>query len=102
LQHIHGNPGFNPRDSSSWPLLLRVSHICKQRGRDGILPLTQSAFRDAVARGLIEPPIRFGARVNCWPRDYILRLQQRAIPRRDGKFSIAEAAEHRRPAGGGG
>jgi hypothetical protein len=64
--------------------LLRERDICKRPDYPGLLPLTQSAFRDAVARGDIEPPIRFGSRINCWRRHYIQRLQQEGIPRRPG------------------
>jgi hypothetical protein len=32
------------------------------------------------SRDYIEPPIRFGARINCWCKPYILRLQQQSIP----------------------
>jgi hypothetical protein len=65
--------------------LLRERDICKRPpDYSGLLPLTQSAFRDAVARGDIEPPIKFGARINCWRKGYIERLQQEGIPRRPG------------------
>jgi hypothetical protein len=64
--------------------LLRERDICKRPDYPGLLPLTQSAFRDAVVRGDIEPPIRFGSRVNCWRKHYILRLQQEGIRRRPG------------------
>jgi hypothetical protein len=101
LQRIHHNPELKPNDPATWPAMLRIRDICKRRGYDGILPITSSAFRDAIARGHIEPPIQFGARVNCWPKDYILRIQQRGLPRRNEKSS-AEAFEHRRTAAGGG
>jgi hypothetical protein len=76
----------DPSDPATWPELLREKDICRdlRGGYSGILPLTQSPFRDAVARGDIEPPIKFGARVNCWRKGYILRLQQEGIPRRPG------------------
>jgi hypothetical protein len=77
----HSYTGIDPNDPATWPELLRERHICKRPDYPGILPLTQSAFRDAVARGDIEPPIRFGARINCWHKPYILRLQQQGIPR---------------------
>ena len=73
---------IDPNDPATWPALLRERDICKRPGYPGLLPLTQSPFRDAVARGDIEPPIRFGSRINCWLKGYILRLQQRGIPRR--------------------
>jgi hypothetical protein len=44
--------------------------------------LTQSPFRDAVARGDIEPPLKFGNRINCWRKPYILYLRDHGIPRR--------------------
>lgn len=80
LEHSH--PKLDPNDPATWPTLLRERDICKRRDYPGLLPLTQSAFRDAVARGDIEPPIRFGLRINCWRNKYILRLQQQGIPRR--------------------
>jgi hypothetical protein len=64
--------------------LLRERDICKRSDYSGLLPLTQSAFRDAVARGDIDPPIRFGSRINCWRKHYIQRLQQEGILRRPG------------------
>jgi hypothetical protein len=74
--------GIDPSDPATWPALLRERDICKRPGYPGLLPLTQSAFRDGVARGDIDPPIRFGVRISCWTKDYILRLQQEGIPRR--------------------
>ena len=81
MSRVHHNPGLDPDNPGTWPALLRERDICKRPDYPGLLPLTQSAFRDAVARGDIEPPIRFGSRINCWGRNYILRLQQRGIPR---------------------
>lgn len=78
----HFRREIDPNDPESWPPLLRERQICKRPDYQGLLPLTQSAFRDAVARGDIEPPIRFGSRINCWLKGYILRLQQQGIPRR--------------------
>jgi hypothetical protein len=78
----HSQSELDPNDPATWPPLLREGQICKRRDYSGLLPLTQSAFRDAVARGDIEPPIQFGSRINCWRRNYILRLQQQGIPRR--------------------
>jgi hypothetical protein len=80
----HSYAGIDPSDPTTWPALLREKHICRRLDYPGLLPLTQSAFRDAVTRGDIEPPIRFGSRINCWRKCYILRLQQEGIPRRSG------------------
>jgi hypothetical protein len=77
----HSNREIDPNNSATWPALLRERDICKRPDYPGLLPLTQSAFRDAVARGDIEPPIRFGSRINCWRKDYVLRLQQQGITR---------------------
>jgi hypothetical protein len=84
LSRVHHNPGLDPDDPGTWPALLRERDICKRSNYPGLLPLTQSAFRDAVARGDIEPPIRFGSRINCWRKRYILRLQQEGISRHRG------------------
>jgi hypothetical protein len=84
------NLKLDPGDPASWPELLREKDICKRPGHPGLLPYSQSAFRDAVARGDIEPPIRFGSRINCWRKNYILRLQQQGIPRRP----LAETRDH--------
>jgi hypothetical protein len=73
---------IDPNDPNTWPPHLREAQICKKPGYPGILPITSTAFRDAVARGYIEPPIRFGRRINCWRKDYIQRLQRDGIPRR--------------------
>jgi hypothetical protein len=78
----HSSSEIDPNDSATWPAFLRERDICKRPDYPGLLPLTQSPFRDAVARGDIEPPIRFGSRINCWRKSYILRLQQQGIPRR--------------------
>ena len=80
----HSYSTIDPNDPATWPALLRERDICRRRDYPGLLPLTQSAFRDAMARGDIEPPIRFGSRINCWRKSYILRLQQEGIPRRPG------------------
>ena len=88
LERSH--PELDPNDPATWPALLREGQICKRRDYSGLLPLTQSAFRDAVARGDIEPPIRFGSRINCWRKNYILRLQQQGIPRR----RLGETRDH--------
>jgi hypothetical protein len=80
----HSHPEINPNDPATWPALLRAKDICRRLDYPGLLPLTQSAFRDAVTRGDIEPPIRFGSRINCWCKSYILRLQRQGIPRRPG------------------
>jgi hypothetical protein len=93
VQRVHHNPGLDPNDPASWPALLRERDICKRRDYPGLLPLTQSAFRDAVARGAIEPPIRFGLRINCWRRAYILTLQQRGISRRPFAGTMQRAEE---------
>jgi hypothetical protein len=77
----HSYAGIDPNDPATWPPLLRERHICKRRDYPGILPLTQSAFRDGVSRGDIKPPIQFGSRINCWTKGYILQLQQEGIPR---------------------
>jgi hypothetical protein len=82
---------IDPSDPVTWPALLRERDICKRQDYSGLLPLTQSAFRDAVARGDIEPPIRFGSRINCWRKNYIMHLQQQGIPRR----LVSVAAEGR-------
>jgi hypothetical protein len=79
---IHHSPELDAADPSTWPALLREKDIVKRPGYPGILPITQSAFRDAVAKGLIDAPIRFGPRVNVWRRDYIRRLQQEGLPSR--------------------
>lgn len=84
----HSYREIDPNNPATWPALLRERDICKRpRDYPGLLPLTQSAFRDAVARGDIEPPIRFGSRINCWGKGYILRLQQEGITRRPGTAS---------------
>jgi hypothetical protein len=79
---VHDNPQIDPSDPATWPALLRERDICRRPGYSGLLPLTQSAFRDAVTRGDIERPISFGARINCWHKNYIRVLQQRGITRR--------------------
>jgi hypothetical protein len=84
----HSYPQLDPNDPASWPVLLRERDICKRPDYPGLLPLTQSAFRDAVARGDIEPPIRFGSRIACWRKGYILRLQQEGVPRRPGTAAV--------------
>jgi hypothetical protein len=79
---IHNNPQIDPSNRATWPRLLREQDICKnpKRNYPGILPLTQTPFRDAVARGAIEPPTKFGTRINTWDSDYIARLQRDGIP----------------------
>ena len=77
------SPELDPADISTWPALLRERDICKRPEYPGITPITQSAFRDVVTRGLIDAPIKFGARVNCRHREYILRLQREGLPFRD-------------------
>ncbi len=84
MPRVHHDPGLDPHDPATWPALPRERDICKRPDYPGLLPLTQSAFRDAVARGDIEPPIRFGSRIACWRKGYIQRLQQEGIPRRPG------------------
>jgi hypothetical protein len=79
---IHYNPQLDPLDPVTWPDFLRERDICKHPGRryPGLLPITQSAFRAAVARGLIEQPLKFGSKVNCWRKETILRLRHHGIP----------------------
>ncbi len=88
----HSYREIDPNDPATWPELLRERHICKRPDYAGLLPLAQTAFRDGVSRGDIEPPIRFGPRINCWRKAYILRLQQEGITRRSG---TASAGPHR-------
>jgi hypothetical protein len=78
---VHHNPGLDPADPATWPPILRPKDICKAPDYPGILPITSSAWRDHVSRGVIRPPIKFG-RVNGWHRDYIARLQRDGIPGR--------------------
>jgi hypothetical protein len=79
---VHHNPQLDPNDPATWPALLRERDICRRPGYSGLLPLTQSAFRDAVTRGDVDQPISFGSRINCWHKKYILTLQQHGITRR--------------------
>jgi hypothetical protein len=85
---IHHNPRIDPADPATWPPLLRERDICKRQDYPGLLPITQSAFRDAVSDGRVEPPLKFGNRVNCWRREYILALQCNGFPSR---LATAEA-----------
>jgi hypothetical protein len=83
LVRIHDNLAtIDPADPTTWPPLLRLRDIVKDTASNyvGILPFTASAFRDAVARGRIKPPRRFGDKILCWDRDYILELQRSGIP----------------------
>jgi hypothetical protein len=78
---VHHNPGLDPNNPATWPPWLRSRDICKRPGYPGILPVTESAFRDAVGRGAVAPPTPFG-RAKAWAREYIRGLQQRGIPGR--------------------
>jgi hypothetical protein len=80
---VHHNPGLDPNNPDSWPPLLRERDIVKdpRTGYAGLLPITSTPFRDAVARGDIDRPVKFG-RINTWTREHIRRLQQEGIPRR--------------------
>jgi hypothetical protein len=80
---VHHNPGLDPNNPDSWPPFLRERDIVKDpsRGYAGLVPITATAWRDAVSRGAVEPPVKFG-RINTWTREHIRRLQQEGIPRR--------------------
>jgi hypothetical protein len=95
LSRIHYNPQLDPLEPATWPALLRERDICKDpaHGYPGLLPITQSAFRAAVARGLIEPPLKFGSRVNCWRKETILRLRRDGIPTIRTETEEAERAQ---------
>jgi predicted DNA-binding transcriptional regulator AlpA len=56
--------------------MLRESDIVKdpKHPERGLLALTRTPFRDAVALGYIPKPVRLGRKMVAWPRGVILRI----------------------------
>jgi predicted DNA-binding transcriptional regulator AlpA len=75
-------------DLDAVPPLLREADIVRDPKvpGSGLLPLTRSSFRDAVAAGRIAKPIRLGTRSVAWRRLDIVRvwLDGTCEPRRRG------------------
>jgi hypothetical protein len=77
----------------AWPPLLRISDICRRPGYAGILPLTRSAFLDAVRDGYIAAGIKLGAKVIAWRREDILHIVQHGVVGRREQGRRARARE---------
>jgi predicted DNA-binding transcriptional regulator AlpA len=75
-------------DLDAIPPLLREADIVRDPKvpGSGLLPLTRSSFRDAVAAGRIAKPIRLGTRSVAWRRLDIVRVWPEGTyePRRRG------------------
>jgi hypothetical protein len=86
LPRIFHNPQLDPLNPDTWPGLLRYRDICKDPSRNypGLLPLTLTGFRDAVARGQIAKPLQYGEKTFCWTKEYILKLRCEGIPAKKG------------------
>ena len=82
MSRIHHFPWLDLTDPDTWPENLRLKDICRDSSRQypGILPLTSSAFRAHVERGVIRPPIKFGEKIDTWSKQYILYLRRHGIP----------------------
>jgi predicted DNA-binding transcriptional regulator AlpA len=84
-------------DINNLPELLRLGDICRNARKRyaGIVPLTRSAWLDAVDADLIPPPIRLGAKVIAWPKAVVLDVMKNGIPRgRRGPRAEARAKAH--------
>lgn len=80
-------------DIANLPPLLRESDICRDPKRDypGLLPITRSAFRDALANGYIPAPIKLGDKIVAWRREDILALIEHGVASRRGVVSRRES-----------
>jgi hypothetical protein len=94
-------PLFNidPGDPTTWPALMRLSEICRDRRRNypGVLPITRSTFLDAVADGYIPPGIKLGAKALAWRREIIVHIAEHGVVgrREQGRRAKALAAQRR-------
>jgi hypothetical protein len=89
-------------DLDSLGPMLRESEIITTPKRPGLLRLTRTPFRDAVARGYIPKPVRLGPKVRAWPRMVIVNLMVNGTGpprkgRRAAKAAEAALAERRLP-----
>ncbi len=74
---------LDPDNPSSWPPHLRERDICKRADYPGLVPMTQSTWRDAVSRGLVPPPTMFGPKIRTWTKEQVLDVRQHGLrPRR--------------------
>jgi predicted DNA-binding transcriptional regulator AlpA len=74
-------PSFTPADPDTWPPLLRLRLIVEDRatGYPGILPMSRSAFVNAVACGYIPAGIKLGGKVIAWRREDILEIVRNGV-----------------------
>jgi predicted DNA-binding transcriptional regulator AlpA len=72
--------------------MLRESEIITTPERPGLLKLTRTPFRKAVADGYIPKPVKLGPKVRAWPRMVIVRvmLDGTSLPR-EGRARASEA-----------
>lgn len=91
-------PKFSLADPDTWPPLLRLVAIVQnpKTGWPGILPMSRSAFMNAVKEGYIAPPVRLGGKVVAWRKEDILPIaghgvQGRVAQRRAVKLAALEA-----------
>jgi predicted DNA-binding transcriptional regulator AlpA len=84
----------------TWPALLRISEICRdpKRNYPGILPMTRSAFLDAVRDGYIPEGIKLGAKILAWRREDILHVVQHGVVGRREQARRTRALEAQRRA----
>lgn len=89
---------IDPAIPESWPPLLRESDICRdpKRGYPGIVPITRSAFRSAVADGYIAQPVKLGAKAVAWRREDIIEIVKNGVVGRREKGRRARAREAQR------
>src|SRR5262245_10566943 len=85
-------------DLDNLPPLLRERDICRDPSRKypGLVPLTRSAWRDAVDAGYIEKPVRLGPKVIAWRREVILDIIKNGVggPRPRSRRAKARAKAH--------
>jgi hypothetical protein len=88
-------------DLDNLPPLLRESDIVRdpKRGYPGILPMTRSAFRSAIADGYIPAPLKLGAKVVAWRKEDIVYIARNGVVGRREKGRRARAREAQRLAG---
>jgi predicted DNA-binding transcriptional regulator AlpA len=83
----------------TWPKLLRISEICRDRKRNwpGILAMSRSGFIDAVNDGYIPAGVKLGAKIMAWRREDILHIVEHGVVgrREQGRRAKALAAQRR-------
>jgi hypothetical protein len=65
---------FDPADKATWPVWMRVRHICTRPGYSGPFPGAASTWWERVRVGRIPRPVKFSPKISAWHRDTVAEV----------------------------